>query len=173
MVRPQVDRLVEAVTLQLREVFSSPVWMTSADNTYMLKLCRHLVNTLVSVFSNAELASSLNRKTMKPLMQTLVTRLTQPLVGINVEEASAQLTRAFNVLLLRVLENCNMNDLYAVLMELLETGIAEIDVSNDFTIKFAEMAMKCMWKLTKSLAAVIRQDNFDVRQLLVAIHLFF
>ncbi|KAI3638976.1 hypothetical protein MIR68_003474 [Amoeboaphelidium protococcarum] len=171
-----MDRLTIALTLQVRLAFTSPMWQTNQDHVNLIRLCKHLINSLVQLFSNPQLAKSTTRESLHPLIQELLLHLTDPLhgVGQDVEEASSQLTRALNVLMLRILDNCDKNDVFKILFNLLENSVDAIDSGRQAgSAKFGELVMKCIWKLTKVLKDVIISGGIDVQVLLLNLHNFF
>ncbi|KAI3637761.1 hypothetical protein MIR68_004410 [Amoeboaphelidium protococcarum] len=171
-----MDRLTIALTLQVRLAFTSPMWQTNQDHVNLIRLCKHLINSLVQLFSNPQLAKSTTRESLQPLIQELLLHLTDPLhgVGQDVEEASSQLTRALNVLMLRILDNCDKNDVFKILFNLLENSVDAIDSGRQTgSAKFGELVMKCIWKLTKVLKDVIISGGIDVQVLLLNLHNFF
>ena len=171
---PHMSSMVNAITLQVRLAFTSPAWNTGTDITTLVRLCKHLVNSLVHMFSADVLASSLRRETLHPLLFELLWRLVDPVSGKNVGEASAQLTRALNVLMLRILENCEKNQIFSTLLDLMDSSVDSIDKSPEdaLALKFAELVMKCIWKLTKTLKEAATEAKIDVSTLLIDLHKF-
>jgi cytoskeleton-associated protein 5 len=110
-VKQQINPLINAINLQVRLAFTSTGMATTETNT-LVRLCRHLVNALMNIASNPELASLVTRETMHQLLAELLTRLVDQ--GVHSEtESGVQLVRALNVLMLRILENCNSNISFA------------------------------------------------------------
>ena len=107
LVKQQINPLVNAITLQVRLAFTSP-GMASAETNTLVRLCKHLVNSLIQIFSNVEFALAMSRETMHQLLSELLTRLVDQGVHHQTENG-AQLVRALNVLMLRILENCSTN----------------------------------------------------------------
>jgi len=64
-----------------------------------------------------------------------------------------QLLKALNILMLKILENCDKNDSFAVLIMLMRQSSAIMlqlgPQEKEVQAKFTELAMKCLWKLTK------------------------
>ena len=98
---PYMNDIVVAVTLQIRIAF------TTADigNVSISRLCKHLVNMLVLRFSSNTLPKLLNKDTLHQCIQELLNRLLDPTLA-TIENGS-QLTKALNVLMVRILENSN------------------------------------------------------------------
>lgn len=64
-----------------------------------------------------------------------------------------QLLKALNILMLKILDNCDKNDSFAVLIMLMRQSSSIMLQSSaeerEAHAKFTELAMKCIWKLTK------------------------
>lgn len=156
----QVNALVNAITLQIRLVYSPMGSVSSpSDNSIYLKLLKRLVNVLVLMCSDAKIASAFSRDTLNQMTTELITRLVDSesnnkITGNN-EEATKNLNRAFNVLMIKVLENCPQNSVISVLLDLLDVGVSSLHrltgADLEVRTKFTELVMKCLWKLTKAL----------------------
>jgi hypothetical protein len=173
LIKTQINPLVNAVTLQVRLAFTSP-GLATAETTTLVRLCKHLVNVLVQMFSNDELAAAVYRETMHQLLSELIMRLIDQ--GVHQQtENGAQLVRALNVLMLRILENSNVNNTFSVLLDLLDAGVLSLGQSRDNSTveaKYAELVMKCIWKLTKALQQTINSKRLISAELLRDVHKF-
>eukprot|EP01135_Chromosphaera_perkinsii_P011858 Nk52_evm1s2514 gene=Nk52_evmTU1s2514 len=177
-----VDQLLIAITLQLRLVFtrhfdevsnmptaeaSSPSTTPQKREQNVVRLCKHLLNSLMHLFCKQQLALVVSKDALNQLMTELIHRLLDDKLP-DVHDGK-QISRALNMLMLKVLENCHRNVTFSVLIETLQKTSVGISKSEN-NGKFAELAMKCLWKLTKSLDADI--EFIDVDVLLLDIHGF-
>ena len=173
-VKPQINQLVNAITLQIRLAFATPS-ITGYDSVTFMRLLKHLINVLVQIFTKPDLAMDLNKDTMHQMLTELISRLVDKSLQ-NMGDNGTQLTRAFNVLMLKVLDNCSKNYIFSVLVDLLDAGIAAINhVPGDelgYRTKFTELVMKCLWKLTKSLRETVRNGKIDLAAVFYDIHRF-
>jgi cytoskeleton-associated protein 5 len=68
-------------------------------------------------------------------------------------EFGPQLLKALNILMLKILENCDKNDSFAVLIMLMrQSSSIMLQLSpeeREAQAKFTELSMKCLWKLTR------------------------
>ena len=101
-----LNDIVSAITIQIRLSF------TAADITdpNVSRLCKHLVNMLVQIFSNTTLPGSLKREPLCQCVKELLNRLLDPV--LNDIESGTQITKALNVLMVRILDSCNRNDTF-------------------------------------------------------------
>jgi cytoskeleton-associated protein 5 len=82
------------------------------------------------------------------------------------------LSRALNVLMVRIIENANPNYAFKAFLKILsETALTNSQplVSN---VKYLELAMKCLWKITKVVGSLISSRKLVVEDLLFDIHSF-
>lgn len=172
---PHVNSMVNAITLQVRLAFTSPAWSTDGDLSSLIRLCKHLINSLVQLFSNEGLSTCIDRETLHPLLSEILARLVDPIQGSADKDIITQLTRALNVLMLRILDKCDKNLLFRTLLDLLYSSIEDVDRSHEQanTIKFSELVMKCLWKLTKSLKKTVEEERIDLSFLIMDVNNFF
>ncbi|CAG8738421.1 510_t:CDS:2, partial [Ambispora leptoticha] len=140
-----VDKLVNALTLQIR---SSYPLIEPQKNT-IIRLCKHLVNALVLLFSNKDLASTVSQDSLYTLLEELVNRLLDNNIQNVDNQHNQHLSKALNVAMVKVLENSNRNATYSALILILERATVDLrDLSSSEAsdrIKFTELIMKCLW----------------------------
>ncbi|CAG8507139.1 14043_t:CDS:10, partial [Dentiscutata heterogama] len=145
---PYVDELVNALTIQVRMSYTQ----LDPQSQTLVRLCKHLVNALVLLFSNKNLALAVSQESLERLLSELAHRLLD--LNLQVLEAGQQLSKALNVSMVKVLENSNRNATYSALISILEKSSAnlrEVDTAAVTThTKFTELIMKCLWKLARS-----------------------
>ncbi|KAJ3121227.1 Cytoskeleton associated protein 5 [Nowakowskiella sp. JEL0407] len=167
---PHINDIITAITLQVRIAFSS----TEMSSPGIIRLCKHLVNTLVNTFSNPLLAKSIGKNPLYQCCQELLNRLLDP--NLQNHEQGPPLSRALNVLMVRILENCKRNDTFGVLLEILEQSAhATVDLSPEqqpLQFKYTELVMKCIWKITKIIPTLLETNQLEVNQLLLDVHKF-
>ncbi|KAJ3077818.1 Microtubule-associated protein, microtubule dynamics during spindle orientation, partial [Quaeritorhiza haematococci] len=170
-VEPYVDDIVSAVTIQIRIAFTAGDVTTSPN---VARLCRHLVNVLVQLFSDANLAKALSQDPLHQCMQELLNRLLDP--TLQAMENGSHLVRALNILILRILENCDRNASFSILLEILEQSAnATQELPQEhltIQIKYTELVMKCLWKVTKILPQIVASGQVRVDKLISDVHKF-
>jgi len=138
-----------------------------------LKPTRYLLNTLLNIFNLERVAYGLREATLRDLVeQLLLALLNQALVGV---EEGTQVLRALNIVILKILENSDRTTSFTMLLSLLRKVPALPAVSDGSgqteVHKFGDLVVRCLVKLTKTLAATIAK--VDVSRLLLAIHGYF
>ena len=103
---PHVNEIVPALTLQIRLAFTASD-VTSAG---VSRLCKHLINVLVQIFSVPDLARALEKGQLHTCIYELLHRLLDPV--LQQLDQGQQLARALNMLMVRVLDNSDRNDCF-------------------------------------------------------------
>lgn len=170
VVIPHIDQLINAVTLQTRLAFTAP----DVGSQALQRVCKHLVNVLIQVFSKEDLAKVLSRDSLYQLMQELLHRLLDP--NLSALEHGPQLARALNVLMVRILETTDRNASFSVLLAILEQSASSMKTLSPQLLstqsKYTELVMKCLWKLTKLIQEMVKTNNIKINQLLLDVHTF-
>ncbi|GAB5588997.1 hypothetical protein Unana1_03897 [Umbelopsis nana] len=170
MVIPDVDPLVNAITLQVRLAFSA----LDGRSASLTRLCKHLVNALVLLFSNRQLASHVSQDALHRLLQELAHRLLD--VDMLSVETGPQLSEALSVAMVKVLEFSDRNASISALLSILVNCAADIRPGDSTSCKearFTELIMKCLWKLSKTIQEHMRNGSLNPDQLLLDINNFF
>ncbi|EGD82847.1 hypothetical protein PTSG_03479 [Salpingoeca rosetta] len=165
-----VGSLVTACTLQLRLVFTvhavrAQEVSSPGKRPEAVRLCKHVLSCIMHVYEGRAFARSVPDHVQQQLLVELVSRLLDE--KIEQWQDGAHISRALNMILLRILENSRRDVTFAVLIRVLNDACAEKMVVPH---RFTELIMKCLWKLTKTLAEHLSEIN--VAQLLREIHEF-
>ena len=100
----RVDDLVTNCTLQIRLAFTT----SDLSDPAVLRLCKHLINALIQVFASPEFSNHLGKASLSQCVQELLVRLLDP--KLTLVDNGASISKALNVLMVRILENSNRND---------------------------------------------------------------
>ncbi|KAF1797536.1 armadillo-type protein, partial [Mucor lusitanicus] len=153
---PDIEALINAITLQVRIAYSS----VDPRQPATTRLCKHLVNALVMLFSNRDLACAVPQISLNHLLQELSHRLLdQKMLAL---ESGPQLSKALNVAMVKVLENTQCS-------AVLRPG----DSPTAKDTKYTELIMKCLWKLAKTVQDNLRTGMLNPDELLFEINNFF
>ncbi|KAI9279535.1 armadillo-type protein [Sporodiniella umbellata] len=167
---PYLESLIHAVTHQVRLVYSSIDPRQPAST----RLCKHLVNALVLLFSNRELASAVSQDALYHLLQELAHRLLdQKMLAL---ESGPQLSKALNVAMVKILENSKRNVTFSALLSILATCSSDLrpgDSPAAKETKYTELIMKCLWKLAKTIREALHTAQLNPDELLYEINQFF
>ncbi|CAG8557067.1 17160_t:CDS:10, partial [Dentiscutata erythropus] len=156
---PYVDELVNALTIQVRMSYTQ----LDPQSQTLVRLCKHLVNALVLLFSNKNLALAVSQESLERLLSELAHRLLD--LNLQVLEAGQQLSKALNVSMVKVLENSNQKS---------SANLREVDTAAVTThTKFTELIMKCLWKLARSVQENLKSEILLPNKLLRDLNNFF
>ncbi|ORX61016.1 ARM repeat-containing protein [Piromyces finnis] len=174
IVIPHINQTINAITFQMKLVFSSD----NINAPGLVRLCKHLINVLVLIFSNVELSKIIEKDSLYPLFEEVLKGMLDH--NLTKSEAGSQLVRALNILMVRILDNSNRNISFSALLLLLEKSSAILvsmtNESNEkimLQAKFTELVMKCLWKMTKVIHKMLETHTLEVNQLLLDINNLF
>ncbi|KAJ2997979.1 Microtubule-associated protein, microtubule dynamics during spindle orientation [Globomyces sp. JEL0801] len=146
----------------------------TANDVPTNRLCKHLTSILIQIFSSKESTNYVPYESLENAVRTILLRLVDPTLAL--ADVSKNLSRALNMLMVRVIENCEPNTTFRVLLQLLREGSLNDDSffmsSTAIQNKFTELVMKCLWKITKLIPNFLNNDQLQVDSLLVDIHIF-
>lgn len=167
-----IQPIVNALISKLNECFTRETPINVDPQDYV-RLRKHVVNGLVQVFSSKKFAAAVPKETLNKILCELLDRLLDD--RINQMESGGQLCRALNVLTSRILENSSRNDTFSILIDQLEKSTfrlyqERVESETSPVAKYAEMVMKCIWKITKMIKDSLEEMN--VAELLYDIHVF-
>ncbi|KAI9254442.1 armadillo-type protein [Phascolomyces articulosus] len=170
LILPDIEPLINAITLQVRLAYSNVDPRVPA----MTRLCKHLVNALVLLFSNRDLACAVSQEALHHLLEELAHRLLdQKMLAM---ESGPQLSKALNVAMVKVLENSHRNATFSALLSILGSCAAGLRPGDDPSAKetrYTELTMKCLWKLAKTVQENLRAGTLNPDELLYEINKFF
>jgi len=173
---PHVDDRVEAlrqIWMQVQEQ-GALVFASDADiliekiaqqiqSPYQMRLCKYALNTLMEFWQNVQFATLVSYDTLKSLMSSLLRILLDQ--ELRTMANGDKVTRALNILTLKILENAQRTNAFGSLLELLT------DYDGRGTDPFPGLCVKCLLKLTKVVPQTIQELN--LRELISKIHNFF
>ncbi|KAG0201552.1 Microtubule-associated protein, microtubule dynamics during spindle orientation [Mortierella sp. GBA30] len=159
---PHINELVNAHTLQIRLAYTG----LEQRNNSTTRVCKHLVNSLVSIFSNKQLASKVQSDPLYNLLHELASRLLDK--NLDRVESGQQLAKALNVTMVKVLENSNRNATFSALLLILVRCAQPLRDMEDSAhqAKFGDLIMKCIWKLTKTIKECVAAGTLKANELL-------
>lgn len=166
---PRLNSLLGALCVRLRDCACGP--QIEGDATLKSRLGRYVTNALVVLVSEAELlrAAPQHDEILSGLLAETLSALTSDRLAALPDQA--QLSRALNILLVKALEGGKPGACFRALLVLLEQAFRCPPASP--TERYPEFVMKCIWKLTKQLPALLADSNDElVADLLRHTHAF-
>ncbi|CAD6889006.1 unnamed protein product [Tilletia caries] len=170
-----VDALVVVIGKQVHGSFSQ-----DKDNDSLERLRKHLLVTGTSIFDTSRLwddrtlGSFVNRTALIPLLTELLQRMID--LSPSKEDTAQMYCKYLNIIVLRSFSACNLNTLLGACLEMLAQATEDMRELNEELLakraKFAELVIKCLWKITKRLPDALNQDLIGPQQLLVDVEAF-
>ncbi|KAI9105402.1 hypothetical protein DFS34DRAFT_7380 [Phlyctochytrium arcticum] len=171
IVAPYMNDLIQALTLQNRVAYAGLIPGRSSFE----RLCKHLVNVLVIIFSQPLLARSVGREKLKNLLGEILNRILDPI--LEQVEAGVALSKALNILVVKILESVDRNHLLGVSLELLISSSEDLITSEPEQRvrhgKHMNLILRCIWRVTKTIPRLIQTKSIKPDILLYDIHKFF
>ncbi|KAG1588318.1 hypothetical protein G6F48_005356 [Rhizopus delemar] len=165
VILPHLNTLVNAI----KSTYST----VDSRHPDFTRLSKYSVNVLILLFSNRELASAASQDSLRQLLQELAHRLLDQ--NMLASESGPQLSKAWNVAMVRVLENSNLNMVFSALFSILvscSSSLSTCDSPTEKEIKYTELIMKCLWKLAKTIRKAIDNQQLNPDELLYEINRF-
>lgn len=161
LLEKHVDELTTICLLKIQHCFY-------LEESYIqTRLCRHLVNVLMDLFQN-QISKHLSCQVMLDLIRCLLSLMLDPILCSKLNGPS--LVKALNMVMVRVLERTEPNKIFSVLFKLLTDSMVNLQETQQ--IKFAELSMKCLWKVIRLLNQYITENSLNVSLLIQDIHSF-
>ncbi|XP_022036003.1 protein MOR1 [Helianthus annuus] len=163
------DKLVSCLAAKVANTFDFSLRGASSRS------CKYVLNTLMQTFQNKRLAHAVNQRTLDNLITELLLWLLDERVP-RMDDGS-QLLKALNVLMLKILDNAERTSSFVVLINLLkplDPSRWPYPPSNESfasrNMKFSDLVVKCLIKLTKVLQSTIYEVDLD--RILQSIHIY-
>ncbi|KAI3741132.1 hypothetical protein L1987_58799 [Smallanthus sonchifolius] len=163
------DRLVSCLAAKVAKTFDFSLMGASSRS------CKYVLNTLMQTFQNKRLAHAVNQRTLDNLITELLLWLLDERVP-RMDDGS-QLLKALNVLMLKILDNAERTSSFVVLINLLkplDPNRWPYPPTNESfatrNMKFSDLVVKCLIKLTKVLQSTIYEVDLD--RILQSIHIY-
>jgi hypothetical protein len=155
---PHVKELVECLTNSVQQAFEMV-----GNGHANIRICKYLLNTKMLLFSKRNIVELIDKETLRSLIHQLLTRLLDEKLPLL--EDGQNLLRAFNQLMINILQNSNRTATYTALLNLLASSHDNLSMK-----KYTELVVKCLLKLTKALQSTIDRIQIDI--LLMDLHQF-
>jgi hypothetical protein len=164
-----VDKFLTACCMQLRLVFTVHLSEGTTDAprqiTEIIRLCKHLLSCILHIFNKNSIAANVSNRVLQEVVSDLISRLLD--AKLESLEEGPQISRALNMIVLKVLENSNHNAVFHALLAILSESYSGSGISST---RFSDLVMKCLWKLCKAMPSFV--GTMDIPSLLRDIQRF-
>jgi len=126
-----------------------------------IKMARYATGFLLKCFQNKDLINNISYKVLSELSIDLLNYLL--IEEFNNIQDGIIIFKTINSSMLRLIENCDKNDMLLILLEIMKINI---DIGNK---KMKSLSLRCLMKSTENLKDVINELNLN--QILTQLHL--
>ncbi|KAL0946933.1 hypothetical protein HGRIS_013093 [Hohenbuehelia grisea] len=165
------EGLIETITLQMAHVFERPHELAAEPN---FRLAKHLIQTLNNFCDHAFLAESLTVDILTSLLEELTMRLYE--TDENALPRVKDLSRFINMIILRVFATARrmsvFRALFALLLSIVKPFPSNGTSSDSKEAKVAELVLKCIWKLARSIPQDLSDQRLDPVELFPTVEHF-
>ncbi|KAL4248146.1 CLASP family protein [Abortiporus biennis] len=165
------EGLIETITLQMAHVFERPDDITIPEN---FRLAKHLIQTLNAFCDHIVLAESLTVDILTSLLEELTLRLLQ--TDNSGDSRVKDLSRFINMIILRIFATGRrmsvFRALFALLLQIVKPFPSNGTLPDSQEAKVAELVLKCVWKLARSIPQDLEKQLLDPVELFPAIEHF-
>ncbi|KAL0028272.1 hypothetical protein WJX79_006476 [Trebouxia sp. C0005] len=165
------NELVVELTRRVHQVFDTAEQeLAASGQPSSSRGCKYALNTLMQTFQLKTMAANVAAGPLRECAAVLLKKLLDDKVPALLE--GTQLLKALNVLMLKILDNCNRTYSFLALIVLLRCPPEQLQQhGQDILTKFSDLVVKCLIKLTKALQNTL--DELDLDMLLMSIHDYF
>ncbi|GAA5872661.1 hypothetical protein JCM3774_001877 [Rhodotorula dairenensis] len=167
-----VDALVDAVTARMELGFAG---LTAETSPAQLRLCKHIMQVLSALFDKRILAQQVGRLPLTGLLADLTGRLLDT-ADNPVSEPIQSLSKVLNMVLIRIFHNADQNVCFGALLTVLQDATIDLRELDGEELadraKYAELVMKCLWKVSKTVKESVENRQLRTPRLLRDINHF-
>ncbi|KAL0071435.1 hypothetical protein AAF712_001292 [Marasmius tenuissimus] len=165
------EGLIETITLQMAHVFERPESLAQDEN---FRLAKHLIQTLNNFCDHPVLAESLTVDILTALLEELTLRLLE--TDDSPTKQVKDLSRFINMIILRIFAMGRrmsiFRALFALLLQIVKPFAHNGATTDTKEAKVAELVLKCVWKLARSIPQDLAEQKLDPVELFPAIEHF-
>lgn len=165
------EGLIETITLQMAHVFERPEELVVDEN---FRLAKHLIQTLNNFCDHSILAESLTVDILTSLLEELTLRLLE--TDDSLVKKIKELSRFINMIILRLFATGRkmsiFRALFALLLQIVKPFPSNGTLPDSKESKVAELVLKCVWKLARSIPDDLSNRHLDPVELFPAIEHF-
>ncbi|GAA5971652.1 hypothetical protein JCM11641_000672 [Rhodosporidiobolus odoratus] len=155
------DQLIDAITARMELGFTN---LGAGTAPAQLRLCKHLMQTLSAFFDKRTLSQQVSRLPLTGLLADLTGRLLDT-ADNPASEPIQSLSKVLNMVLIRIFHNSDQNVCFGALLTVLQDATVDLrEVRGEELTdraKYAELVMKCLWKVSKTV-----KESLESKQLL-------
>ncbi|KAM0755289.1 ARM repeat-containing protein [Meredithblackwellia eburnea MCA 4105] len=169
---PEADSLMNAITNQMNIAFTG---LNADSPSSVLRLAKHLMQTLTAFFDQKALAEAVSTHELTSLLGDLTGRLLDTAENPS-SEAISSISKVLNMLLIRIFHNADQTGILTALLSILQDATVDLRDLREPELteraKYAELVMKCLWKVSKTIKESLEANRITAPRLLSNINSF-
>ncbi|KAJ2690958.1 hypothetical protein IWW39_000317 [Coemansia spiralis] len=180
-IRKNVGNITSALAVQLRWAFtttSTDPSMVSPFQSMLINIRKLSLHLLLGIFDDRRLAQCVREDALLTVVEEMIRRLVDPLLKRD-DDADSKVargsvpnyewaTKSLNAIVVKILDKADRTTVYVVLIRLLQSSMA-VPVPNPpptdsdtQRVGFGDLAMRCLWRLTKPLEQELQVQFGDL-----------
>ncbi|KAJ2012160.1 hypothetical protein IWW57_006400, partial [Coemansia sp. S610] len=180
-IRKNVGNITSALAVQLRWAFtttSTDPSMVSPFQSMLINIRKLSLHLLLGIFDDRRLAQCVREDALLTVVEEMIRRLVDPLLKRD-DDADSKVargsvpnyewaTKSLNAIVVKILDKADRTTVYVVLIRLLQSSMA-VPVPNPpptdsdtQRVEFGDLAMRCLWRLTKPLEQELQVQFGDL-----------
>ncbi|GAA6061591.1 hypothetical protein JCM10212_004341 [Sporobolomyces blumeae] len=168
----QANSLIDALTAKMELGFTD---LSAQTSPAQLRLCKHLMQTLSAFFDKRTLSQQVSRMPLTGLLADLTGRLLDT-ADNPASEPIQSLSKVLNMVLIRIFHHSDQNVCFGALLTVLQDATFDLRELRGEELadraKYAELVMKCLWKVSKTVKESLESQQLLAPRLLSDINTF-
>ena len=177
LISPVPQVLLDALAESVLTALGNTVSRTDDGVVVHHRYVKHVLQTILVMLEAQQLAEGtplLSEPAIEAVLSALLFRLMD--VSVETDEASQTLSKHLNAVVLRVLSTCDPNSVYAACFHVLADATKDIESQRgdalDRATRFAELVIKCLWKVARKLPGALQSQQIHGARLLATVEEF-
>ncbi|KAI5480254.1 microtubule associated protein [Pseudohyphozyma bogoriensis] len=166
------DALMYALTRQMSVAFTG---LDGSSPPPVLRLCKHIMTTLTSFYDHKTLGKLVSTEALTTLLAELTGRLLDT-ADCSDTEAISSLSKVLNMVLIRIFHHAEQTACFSALFSVLRDATIDLRELRGAELqdraKYAELVMKCLWKVSKTVKESLESSTLRPSRLLHDINAF-
>ncbi|PWN24656.1 ARM repeat-containing protein, partial [Jaminaea rosea] len=176
---PSADQLASVLAKQFSRAFGKNATNEGANarlRKYLIQVASTLFDSKMRSRQGHTVASFIEKKSLGALMTQLLQRLIDTSLQAKHDEEARTYATYLNKVVIRCFGSCNLNVLYDTSFTMLGDATEDLrDLSGatlETRFRFAELIIKCLWKVGRRLPTSLQEGTVEPAELLVVLEAF-
>uniref|UniRef100_A0A0K2TDH6 Cytoskeleton associated protein 5 [Falco peregrinus] n=1 Tax=Lepeophtheirus salmonis TaxID=72036 RepID=A0A0K2TDH6_LEPSM len=160
----RLDQFIVACYNKYKHVLFTMMPTDNCNQKDVVKLFQFTTMALMSLYHRSDITKNTSLASLHDLIEVMINILTEP--KVHELPGSSPLIKAMNVLTIKIVDRSNHTNVTCAFLKLLKKSVP----TSGLRPKFADLVMKCLWKIIRSIDQWMPQLHIDI--LLAELHEF-